>query len=104
MGSLLMAALREAGETEPTLDDYLNASDCDNTFDAELLEVIPAEFRAEHEDRLRLNSHYQRKFAEQTSMKRASLPRPDRSLCAMKIMGLSRLGTAALPGCSLRGI
>jgi len=56
--------LRESG-VEPTLDDWLSASDCDNTFDAELLEVIPAEFREEYEDRLRLNSHYEMKFADQ---------------------------------------
>jgi hypothetical protein len=62
--SPLVMLLRESG-VEPTLDDYLSASDCDDTLDAELLEVIPAEFREEYEDRLRLNSHYERKFAEQ---------------------------------------
>ena len=61
--SPLVCLLRECG-IEPTLDDYLSASDCDDTLDAELLEVIPAEFREEYEDRLRLNSHYERKFAE----------------------------------------
>jgi hypothetical protein len=62
--SPLVMLLRESG-VEPTLDDYLSASDCDDTLDAELLEVIPAEFREEYEDRLRLNSHCERKFAEQ---------------------------------------
>jgi len=64
MRSPLVMLLRESG-VEPTLDDWLSASDCDNTFDAELLEVIPAEFREEYEDRLRLNSHYEMKFADQ---------------------------------------
>jgi hypothetical protein len=38
---------------------------CRYVYDAELLEVLPAEFRDEYEDRLRLNSHYETKFAEQ---------------------------------------
>ena len=64
MRSPLVMLLRESG-VEPTLDDYLSVSDCDDTFDAELLEVVPAEFREEYEHRLRLNSYYKRKFAEQ---------------------------------------
>ena len=64
MRSPLVMLLRESG-VEPTLDDYLSASDCDDTFDAELLEVIPAEFREEFKHRLRLNSQYEREFAEQ---------------------------------------
>lgn len=70
MRSPLLMLLRESG-APVTLDDWLSASDCDNTFDAELLEVIPAEFRDEYNDRLRLNSYYERKFAEQTAVKRA---------------------------------
>ncbi|HTT17964.1 MAG TPA: hypothetical protein VMG82_03400 [Candidatus Sulfotelmatobacter sp.] len=50
---------------EPTLDAWLDLNDVCDVYDAELLEVIPAEFRDEYEDRLRLNSHYERKFAEQ---------------------------------------
>jgi hypothetical protein len=64
MRSPLVMLLRESGG-EPTLDDYLSASDCDDTLDAELLEVIPAEFREEYEHRLLLNSHCQRKFTEE---------------------------------------
>lgn len=64
MRSPLLMLLRESG-VDPTLDDYLSASDCDGSFDAELLEVIPAEFGEEYEDRLRLNAYYGRTFAEQ---------------------------------------
>jgi hypothetical protein len=64
MRSPLVMLLSESGVV-PTLDDYLSASDCDDTFNAELLEVIPAEFREEYEDRLHLNSQYETKFAEQ---------------------------------------
>jgi hypothetical protein len=56
---------------EPTLDTWLDFNCVSDVYDAELLEVIPAEFRDEYEDRLRLNSYYERKFAEQTAMKRA---------------------------------
>ena len=63
MRSPLLMLLRESGPV--TLDDWLSASNCDDTFDAELLEVIPAEFRDEYEERCHLNSHYERKFAEQ---------------------------------------
>jgi hypothetical protein len=49
--------------TEPTLDAWLEFNGVAD-YDAELLEVIPAEFRDEYEDRLRLNSHYETKFAE----------------------------------------
>jgi len=62
MRSPTLMLLREFGPV--TLDDWLSASDCDDTFDAELLEVIPAEFRDEYEERCRLNLHYERKFAE----------------------------------------
>jgi len=71
MRSPLLMLLREFGPV--TLDDWLSASDCDDSFDAELLEVIPAEFRDEFEERCRLNSHYERKFAEQTAVKRAAV-------------------------------
>jgi hypothetical protein len=64
MRSPLLMLLRESG-APVTLEDWLSASDCDDTFDAALLEVIPAEFRDEYEERCRLNSHYERKFAEQ---------------------------------------
>lgn len=51
--------------TEPTLDAWLEFNVVANVYDAEHLEVIPVEFRDEYEDRLRLNMHYERKFAEQ---------------------------------------
>jgi hypothetical protein len=63
MRSPLLMLLRESGPV--TLDDWLSASDCDDTFDAELLEVVPSEFRAEYESRLRLNSELNRKFEQQ---------------------------------------
>lgn len=50
--------------TEPTLDAWLDFNGVADVYDAELLEVIPAEFRDEYEDRLRLNSYYETKFAE----------------------------------------
>jgi hypothetical protein len=50
--------------TEPTLDAWLEFNGVVDSYDAELLEVIPAEFRDQYEDRLRLNSHYETKFAE----------------------------------------
>jgi len=51
--------------TEPTLNAWLELNGVADVYDAELLEVLPAEFRDEYEDRLRLNSHYEAKFAEQ---------------------------------------
>ena len=51
------------------------------TYDAELLEVVPEEFRDEYYDRLLLNVHYERKFAEQTAMKRAELARTGSKRC-----------------------
>jgi hypothetical protein len=65
---------------EPTLDAWLDFNGVTDVYDAELLEVIPAEFCDEYNDRLRLNSHYETKFAEQTAMKRAGVLR-DQSLC-----------------------
>lgn len=53
---------------EPTLDAWLDFNGVADVYDAELLEVIPAEFCDEYEDRLRLNSHYETKFAKQTAM------------------------------------
>lgn len=50
---------------EPTLDAWLEFNSVSDVYDAELLEAIPVEFRDEYEDRLRLNSHYERKFAKQ---------------------------------------
>jgi hypothetical protein len=56
---------------EPTLEAWLDFNGVSDVYDAELLEVIPEEFHDEYNDRLRLNSHYERKFAEQIAMKRA---------------------------------
>lgn len=50
---------------EPTLDAWLELNGVSDVYDAELLEVIPEEFRDEYEDRLRLNSYYDEKFEEQ---------------------------------------
>jgi hypothetical protein len=52
-------------DIEPTLDAWLEFNSVSDVYDAELLEVIPVELRDEYEDRLRLNSHYEKKFAEQ---------------------------------------
>lgn len=79
MRSPLLMLLRESGPV--TLDDWLSASNCDDTFDAELLEVIPAEFRDECEERCRLNSHYERKFAEQQRRGEKVGPRLDQKPC-----------------------
>jgi len=49
MRSAAHGALREAGETEGTLGDDLDASDCAKTFDRRPLEVIPAEYRHGYE-------------------------------------------------------
>lgn len=73
------AVLRMHG-IEPTLDAWLDFNGVSDVFDAELLEVIPAEFCDEYESRLRLNVHYERKFAEELAMKRAGVSGPDRSL------------------------
>jgi len=51
--------------TEPTLDAWLEFNGGADVYDAELLEVIPVEFRDQYEDRLSLSMHYERKFAEQ---------------------------------------
>ena len=56
---------------EPTLDAWLDFNGVSDVYDAELLEVIPPEFCDEYSERLRLKSHYERKFAEETAMKRS---------------------------------
>jgi hypothetical protein len=50
---------------KPTLDLWLEMNGVADCYDAELLEVLPAEFRDEYEDLLRLHHHYETKFAEQ---------------------------------------
>jgi hypothetical protein len=62
--SPLVCLLRECG-IEPTLDDYLSASECD-TLDVELLEVIPdGPLREEYERRLRHNADMNHRFEQQ---------------------------------------
>jgi hypothetical protein len=66
--SPLVCLLRECG-VEPTLDDYLPASDCDDTLDAELLEVIPdGPLRDEYERRLQHNADMSHRFEQQRSV------------------------------------
>ena len=65
-----IAVLLEHG-VEPTLDAWLDFNGVSDVYDAELLEVIPAEFCDEYNDRVRLNLHYETKFAEHTARKRA---------------------------------
>jgi len=65
-----IAVLKMYG-VEPSLDAWLDFNDVSDVYDAELLEVVPEEFYDEYYNRLRLNAHYERKFAEQTAMKRA---------------------------------
>jgi hypothetical protein len=64
--SPLLLLLREPGPV--TLDDWLSASDCEDVFSAELLDVVPSEFEEEYRDRCRLYSEYENKFAEQQGM------------------------------------
>jgi len=66
---------------EPTLDAWLDFNGVSDVYDAELLEIIPPEFCDEYNDRLRLNLHYETKFAEHTAMKRAGVPKLDHLLC-----------------------
>ena len=75
-----IAVLLEHG-IEPTLDAWLDFNGVSDVYDAELLEIIPPEFCDEYHDRLRLNLHYETKFAEHTAMKRAGVPKPDDLLC-----------------------
>ena len=74
-----IAVLLEHG-IEPTLDAWLDFNGVSDVYDAELLEVIPPEFCDEYNDRLRLNLHYETKFAEHTAMKRAGVPKLDHLL------------------------
>ena len=60
-------AVLEAAGIEPTLDAWLEFNEATDVFDAELLESLPEEFRDEYEDRLRLHSEYDAKFAERQS-------------------------------------
>jgi hypothetical protein len=69
--SPLLCLLEEAG-VEPTLDDYLEASGAGDVLDAELLDVIPAEFAEEYRDRCRLLSEYENKFAA-TKLRRTNV-------------------------------
>ena len=75
-----IAVLLEHG-IEPTLDAWLDFNGVSDVYDAELLEIIPPEFCDEYIDRLRLNLHYETKFAEHTAMKRAGVPKLDHLLC-----------------------
>jgi hypothetical protein len=60
-----LAAIRRAG-VEQTLDAWLqfNMLDAD-TVDAELLELVPAAFEQELEDRIRLSNEYDQRLAAQ---------------------------------------
>jgi len=78
-----IAVLLEHG-IEPTLDGWLDFNGVSDVYDAELLEIIPPEFCNEYNARLRLNLHYETKFAEHTAMKRAGVPKLDHSLCNNK--------------------
>lgn len=57
-----IAALESAG-IEPTLDGWLAFNEATDTFDAELLDILPVEFHSDYEDRLRFNAEYEAKFA-----------------------------------------
>lgn len=57
-----IAVLLAAG-IEPTLDKWLAFNEATDTFDAELLDILPVEFRSDYEDRLRFNGEYEAKFA-----------------------------------------
>lgn len=67
-----LAAIRDSGGEE-TLDNWLRWNLLDpgdsDSYDAELLEIIPDEFQDEYEERLRLHSYYEAKFAEQQEKK-----------------------------------
>jgi hypothetical protein len=56
-GDPTLAAMRAAG-INPTLEKWLEWNGVTDV-DAELLEIIPTEFREEYEDWLRLNSEYE---------------------------------------------
>jgi hypothetical protein len=73
---------------EPALDAWLAFNGVSDVYDAELLEVIPDEFRDEYNDRLRLNSHYERKFAEQTAMNQAGEARTGSKRCVSMERGV----------------
>ena len=53
-----------AAGIEPTLTKWLERNGVTDVYDdaAELLEVLPVEFRNEYEDWLRLNSEYESRF------------------------------------------
>lgn len=51
--SPLLALLHEDSTEPVTLDDWLNASGCEDVFDAELLDVVPEEFESEYRDRIK---------------------------------------------------
>lgn len=55
----------EAMEIEPTLDEWLALNESTDTFDYELLEVLPAEFHDEYIARVRLHNEYEAKFVRQ---------------------------------------
>ena len=58
-----LAAIRAAG-INPTLEKWLEWNGVSDAYDAELLEVLPTEFREEYEDWLRLNSEYEARFSD----------------------------------------
>jgi len=67
---ILLCSSRSLRPTrKPTLDAWLDFNGVSDVCDAELLEFVPAEFGDEYNDRLRLNSHYEMKFAEQPAIK-----------------------------------
>jgi hypothetical protein len=61
--SSTIAALLAAG-IEPTLEAWLAFNEATDTFDAELLDILPVEFHSDYEDRLRLKAEYEAKFAD----------------------------------------
>jgi hypothetical protein len=50
---------------EPTLDHWLDMNNSLGVYDAELLEIMPVQFRQEYEDRLRFNTELEEKFERQ---------------------------------------
>lgn len=84
----MRAALRTAG-INPTLEKWLawngvTASATD--VDAELLEVLPTEFREEYDDWFRLNSEYEAKFVRRTFDGSAKSPIKFSTICSMTFL------------------
>lgn len=70
-----LAILGEQGLGWPTLDDWLEFNGVEDVLDAELLDIIPAQFCDEYVQRLRQSNDINRRFEQQRRESKRTLNR-----------------------------